>query len=77
MLTRRFRALLFRLGLIQHAIDTEQSSSKPDPIRLFRLKRLRHALKQSMQRVARTIEAQSRRAGFRLVGRPGAEGGTR
>ena len=62
MLTKRFKTLLFRHGLIQKQIDAEQSAPMPDPIRLFRLKRLRLALKDSMQRIAQALEADSRPA---------------
>ena len=67
MLTRRFRTLLFRHGLIQNKIDAEQGSPRPDAIRLFRLKRLRLVLKDKMRRVVRALEAESRRAGFHIV----------
>jgi len=69
MLRRRFRSLLFRHGLIQSKIDAEQISPKPDTIRLFRLKRLRLLLQDRMRRIARTLEAEYRRAGFRVVRR--------
>ncbi len=77
MLTRRFKALLFRLGLIQHEIDAEQTSPQPDPIRLFRLKRLRQVLRDGMHRIARALAAERRRAGFRVIGPAPAQGGAR
>jgi len=67
MLRRRFRSLLFRHGLIQTEIDAEQNSPKPDAIRLFRLKRLRLVLQDKIRRIARALEAEYRRASFRVV----------
>lgn len=67
MLKRRFRSLLFRHGLIQSQIDAEHNSSSPDGIRLFRLNRLRLMLQDRLRRLARAIEAEYRRARFRVV----------
>ena len=60
MHTQRFKALLFRHGAIQQQIEEEQRGPRPDPIRLFRLKRLRLALKDSMRKLARALEMESR-----------------
>ena len=62
MQTQRLKALLFRHGVIQQQIDAEQRGPRPDPIRLFRLKRLRLALKDSMRTLARALEMESRPA---------------
>ncbi len=52
ILTRKFRALLFRHGVIDQAIQTEQQRTRPDSIKLLRLKRLRLALKDQLHRIA-------------------------
>ena len=69
MLIRRFNALLFRHGVIQKQIDAEQSAPSPDAIRLFRLKRLRLALKDSMRKIARVMAAEVARSRLAIVGR--------
>ncbi len=56
MLTRKFRALLFRHGVIDRAIQTEQQRTRPDSIRLLRLKRLRLALKDQLHRISAAME---------------------
>lgn len=56
MLMRRFRALLFRHGVIHQAIEVEQQRSRPDGIRLLKLKRLRLALKHQLHRIASAME---------------------
>ena len=61
MHTKRFKALLFRHGAIQQQIEEEQRGPRPDPIRLFRLKRLRLALKDSMRKLVRALEMESER----------------
>lgn len=67
MLTRKFRALLFRHGVIDQAIQTEQQRTRPDSIKLLRLKRLRLALKDQLHRIAsgmrRTDQAQQEPVG--------------
>ncbi len=60
MHTQRFKALLFRHGAIQQQIEEERRGPRPDPIRLFRLKRLRLALKDSMRKLVRALEMESR-----------------
>jgi hypothetical protein len=56
MLMRKFRALLFRHGVIHQAIEAEQQRPSPDSIKLLRLKRLRLSLKDQLHRLAATIE---------------------
>ena len=48
---RQFKALLFRHSVVQSKIDAEQSTPRPDPFRLLRLKRLRLSLKDRMHRL--------------------------
>lgn len=68
MLIRRFNALLFRHGMIQKQIEAEQGAPKPDPIRLFRLKRLRLVLKRSLRKIARIMAAEVARSRLAIVG---------
>ena len=68
MLIRRFTTLLFRHGMIQNQIDAEHRAPKPDAIRLFRLKRLRLVLKDSLRRIARMMEAEQARRPLAIVG---------
>lgn len=67
MLIRRFNALLFRHGMIQKQIDAEQRAPRPDSIRLFRLKRLRLVLKDSMRKTARKMAAEIARSRLAIV----------
>jgi hypothetical protein len=52
MSVRYFKALLFRAANIQTEIDREQRASRPDRMRLLKLKRLRLVLKDRIQRLA-------------------------
>jgi hypothetical protein len=52
MSVRHFKALLFRAANIQTEIDREQKASRPDWMRLLKLKRLRLVLKDRIQRLA-------------------------
>ena len=60
---RRFKAVLFRIGVIQNEIDSEQRTPRPDSLRLLRLKRLRLALKDRLHSLSQslTIEGEARR----------------
>lgn len=57
MLTRQFRALLFRHGVISREIEAEQRAVNPDSMKLLRLKRIRLALKDQMRRLTSLIDA--------------------
>jgi hypothetical protein len=52
MSVRHFKALLFRAANIQTEIDREQKASRPDRMRLLKLKRLGLVLKDRIQRLA-------------------------
>lgn len=71
MFMRKFRALLFRHGVIHNAIETERQRPSPDSIKLLRLKRLRLALKDQMHRLASAMERsdEARLAPIRAVQR--------
>jgi hypothetical protein len=71
MLMRKFRALLFRHGVIHQAIEAEQQRPSPDSIKLLRLKRLRLALKDRLHRLASAMERtdEARLAPIRAVQR--------
>jgi len=52
MSAKHFKALLVRAAKIQTEIDREQKASRPDWMRLLKLKRLRLVLKHRIQRLA-------------------------
>lgn len=56
MLMRKSRALLFRHGVVHREIEAEQQRTRPDSIKLLRLKRLRLALKDQLHRIASAME---------------------
>lgn len=56
MSARHFKSLLFKSTQIQQEIEKEQSRRLPDWLRLFKLKKLRLAIKDRLQGIARQSE---------------------
>lgn len=52
MSVQHFKSLLFKITRIQQEIEHEHQSRWPDWMRLLRLKKLRYAIKDRMQRLA-------------------------
>jgi len=56
MSVQRFKSLLFKATQIQQEILREQSRRLPDWIRLLKLKKIRLAIKDRMQEIAKNSE---------------------
>jgi len=62
MSAKRFRSLLFKSAQLQQEIDKEHSRRMPDWMRLLKLKKLRLAMKDRMEKIAKQkVRAKKRR----------------
>lgn len=62
-----FKSLLFKSAQIQHEIDKEQGRRWPDSLRLIKLKKIRLAIKDRMERIIQQGIAKKIPGGFRQV----------